>query len=87
MLDAVSQHASEYGIAPGTGSPLRGLSVEYLCLSFLDEVAAAGYGRNSTVKEVEEKVIRGRGARLLCPRDGRPGAAYADCVPDGAAQS
>lgn len=69
-------------LAPGDGSPLRGLCVEYLCSTFVDEVIAAGFDRGAKIYTIEEAVIRGRGASLICPRDRRIGAAYVDCVSD-----
>ena len=35
------------------------------------------------VRQVSNKIRRNIGAKELCPRDGRPGAAYVDCLDDG----
>lgn len=68
------------------GHELRGVSVHYIATSLLDEVGTAGFSRDASVYDIEERVIRGRGASIVCPRDGRLGAAYVDCIngPDGA---
>jgi len=77
-------HALQDTTGPNdAGHPLRGVSVEYLATTFLSEVQGTGMTRNARVYEVEPDVIRGKGETALCPRDGRPGAAYVDCVLDG----
>ena len=55
----------------------------YLRDAFVREAEAAGLTAASTVYEVDQPVIRRRGAQVRCPRDGRPGAAYVDCLADG----
>ena len=72
-------------IQPGPNAPghhLRGLSASYMLDVFLAEVAAAGLSSDSEVREVEPSVIRGKGRDVICPRDGRLGSAYVDCVPN-----
>jgi len=62
------------------GDPFRGLSVHYLGCEFTSDVVALGFGRSARIYEIEERVIRGRGLGVRCPRDGRAGAAYVDVV-------
>ena len=64
------------------GHHLRGLSATYMLDVFLAEVAAVGLSSDSKVYEVEPSVIRGKGKDIICPRDGRLGSAYVDCVPN-----
>ena len=58
------------------GPSLDGVSVGYLRDCFLQEVANAGFAKSSTVYEIEEQIIRGKGAAVVCPLDGRMGASY-----------
>ena len=67
------------------GHRLRGVSATCLLNVFLPEVEAAGLSVDSNVYEVEHKVLRDKGKSVLCPRDGKQGAAYVDCVPNGQA--
>eukprot|EP00931_Biecheleriopsis_adriatica_P076133 TRINITY_DN49882_c0_g1_i1.p1 TRINITY_DN49882_c0_g1~~TRINITY_DN49882_c0_g1_i1.p1 ORF type:complete len:530 (+),score=76.29 TRINITY_DN49882_c0_g1_i1:74-1663(+) len=62
------------------GDPLRGLSVDYLSTSFLEEVVNAGFSKDSVIYEIEEVVIRGKAPKMKCPRDGGTGAAYVDAI-------
>ena len=74
--------------SPGPNDPghlLRGVSAAFMLGVFLLEVVAHGLTRDSKVYEVEPEVIRGKGKDLQCPRDGKLGAAYVDCVPNGQA--
>ena len=64
----------------------KGLSVHYLREHFIGEVLKAGYKRNSAVREIEDLrndehgVIRSKGSKVKCPRDGKMGASYSDCL-------
>ena len=72
--------------SPGPDDPghlLRGISPMYLLNTFLPEVLAQGLSSTSNVHEVEPQVIRGKGKHVMCPRDGKLGAAYIDCVSNG----
>ena len=74
--------------SPGPNEPghhLRGVSAAFMLGVFLIEVVAHGLSRDSKVYEVEPEVIRGKGKNVTCPRDGKLGAAYVDCVPNGQA--
>jgi len=62
------------------GNPLRGISVAYLSTVFLEQVKAFGFDRTAKVYEIEPSVIRGKGKDVICPRDGKPGASYIDCL-------
>lgn len=65
---------------PSLGHPQRGVSVEHLRTEFLEGVRAAGFGSEAKIYELEPLVIRGKGVDVVCPRDGRPGAAYVDAI-------
>eukprot|EP00927_Polykrikos_kofoidii_P053910 TRINITY_DN48430_c0_g1_i1.p1 TRINITY_DN48430_c0_g1~~TRINITY_DN48430_c0_g1_i1.p1 ORF type:complete len:561 (-),score=75.02 TRINITY_DN48430_c0_g1_i1:277-1959(-) len=60
-----------------------GVSVHHLENQFMNEVKARGFTRDATIYDIEPTVIRGKSARVTCPRDGRRGAAYVDVVPRG----
>ena len=80
--------ASSEAQSPGPNEPghhLRGASAAFMLGVFLLEVVAHGLSRDSKVYEVEPEVIRGKGKNVKCPRDGKLGAAYVDCVPNGQA--
>jgi tetratricopeptide (TPR) repeat protein len=63
------------------GHPLRGISVHYLSTTFKTEVLSAGcFSTDSTIYELEPAIIRSKGQRLTCPRDGGLGTAYVDAV-------
>jgi tetratricopeptide (TPR) repeat protein len=64
----------------GLGDPYRAPSVHYLVNGFLRDVEAAGLTSENTISEIEERVIRGKGARNSCPRDGRIGSAFVDAI-------
>eukprot|EP00931_Biecheleriopsis_adriatica_P034170 TRINITY_DN19766_c0_g1_i1.p1 TRINITY_DN19766_c0_g1~~TRINITY_DN19766_c0_g1_i1.p1 ORF type:complete len:755 (-),score=191.37 TRINITY_DN19766_c0_g1_i1:8-2272(-) len=67
------------------GHPLRGISVDYLCTTFLAEVAGAGLEPTARVYEIEPLVIRAKSPSASCPRDSRSGLAYIDCLCEGEA--
>ena len=80
------QQSGLRGSEPGPGEkghPLRGLSVDYIADAFVREVQAADLPANSVVYVIEPKVIRPKGTAVCCPRDGKEGAAYVDCVESG----
>jgi len=58
----------------------NGISVSYLATTFADEVEAAGFSKDTPIYELEPIVIRSKGQHVVCPRDGRPGAAYVDAI-------
>lgn len=62
---------------------LRGVSVDYLATTFLDEICAAGFSKSTMVYEIEPGVIRTKGQDLVCPRDNRMGTAYVDAICPG----
>lgn len=63
------------------GDPLLGLSVKFLLSDFMEDVRQAGFDTDSTVVyDIEERVIRAKGAGRSCPRDGLQGCAYVDAV-------
>ena len=66
---------------------LKGISVEYLSTTLLQEINDAGLDINSaTVYDLENLksnshgLIRRKGAAITCPRDGVKGAAYVDSI-------
>mmetsp|Transcript_8163 Transcript_8163/g.15403 ORF Transcript_8163/g.15403 Transcript_8163/m.15403 type:complete len:916 (-) Transcript_8163:58-2805(-) len=65
------------------GDRLRGISVQYMTTTFLDEVAEKGKSRSSKVYEIEPEIIRSKGEDRICPRDNEIGAAYVDCLDEG----
>jgi len=77
---ALSENCSSDSTDPSLGHPQRGVSVEHLRSSFLEEVSAAGLGPEAKIYELEPPVIRGKSAAVVCPRDGKPGAAYVDSI-------
>merc|ERR1719193_417723 len=76
-----AQEARSEPVASGElGCKLRAPSVHYLTTGFLREVESAGFSRDSTIHEVEPEIIRFKGARLVCPRDGNVGCAFVDTL-------
>ena len=61
---------------------LRGIAPAHLHNVFLPEVAAEGLSPASNIYDVEANVIRSKSKSITCPRDGRLGAAYVDCIPN-----
>ena len=65
---------------------LRGVSVHWLKTSLMFEVHEAGFDKSATIYTLENLhgddlgIIRKKGANVACPRDGRLGAAYVDCL-------
>jgi len=55
-------------------------SVHFLKCDFLADVEAGGFAPDCSVYEIEADIIRARGSDVLCPRDGRLGAAYVDTL-------
>lgn len=72
-------------LAGAPGDPLRGLSVCYLAGQLPSDLGTAGRP-DVKVYEVEPR-IREIGEKSICPRDGRPGAAYVDVAQDAHAGS
>ena len=64
---------------------LRGVSVWHLKHVLLEEVRQTGGSEDSKIYEIEPTVIRAKGPKLICPRDGREGTAYVDAIGDEAA--
>mmetsp|Transcript_17394 Transcript_17394/g.40623 ORF Transcript_17394/g.40623 Transcript_17394/m.40623 type:complete len:670 (-) Transcript_17394:76-2085(-) len=64
----------------GLGHKFRAASSMFLSNGWLREVKAAGLTRRAKVYEIEPCVIRAKGQDVVCPRDGRKGAAYVDCL-------
>lgn len=63
-----------------------GVSVHWLESGFLQEVFDGGYDRQSCIYDIEDLsspqngIIRSKGQNTTCPRDGRMGASYVDCL-------
>jgi len=61
-------------------------SVHHLSTQLMDDIGAAGLGRNSTIYDIENLqsaefgVIRRKGADVICPIDQRKGAAYVHSI-------
>jgi tetratricopeptide (TPR) repeat protein len=73
----------------------KGVSVEYLRTTFINEVKSYNQGKkscvpnntaNKTIYDIEDLrdnrngLIRRKGENIICPRDGKLGAAYVDCL-------
>ena len=64
----------------------KGISVHWLKHGLLGEIESMGYSPSSSVYQIEDLssdthgVIRSKGANVMCPRDGRLGASYVDCL-------
>lgn len=71
--------------ASNQGKPL-GVSVHWLKTGFIDEIQKKGLSGASNIYQVEDLsspkngIIRSKGEDVICPRDGRMGAAYVDCL-------
>ena len=62
-----------------------GVSVYHLETVFLDKVKRAGLTPSSSIYDIENLkgppgLIRREGLEVVCPYDGRPGAAYVHCL-------
>ena len=72
--------------APQQHERNRALSVHYLQTTFLEEIKSFGKDASCTVYQLEDLrrdspgLMRSKGLHLTCPRDGREGRAYVDCV-------
>ena len=58
---------------------IRALSVHYVTTAVLNEVLAEGLSRAACIYDMKALILR-KGEGIVCPRDGKPGAAYVDCV-------
>eukprot|EP00035_Acanthoeca_spectabilis_P013741 m.257702 g.257702 ORF g.257702 m.257702 type:complete len:516 (+) comp15960_c0_seq4:111-1658(+) len=62
----------------------RGVSVHHLITEFKDAVVEAGIDifndSSSLVYDVVNQVVKPKTAKVTCPRDGREGATYVDCL-------
>lgn len=58
----------------------RAPSVHFMKCYFRADVEAGGFAPDCSIYEIEADVIRARGSDVLCPRDGRLGAAYVDTL-------
>ena len=66
---------------------MKGVSIFYLQHVLLQEISDSGIDVNTaTVYDLEDLesetfgVIRSKGAKVICPRDKKLGAAYVDCI-------
>lgn len=78
-LEEEKQEALDYPTKP------LGVSVHWLNTGFIEEVEKYGKTVNSKIYEIEDLrgpngLIRQKGENVVCPRDGRLGAAYVDCL-------
>ncbi len=77
---SIEQSGSSLGLRP------KGVSVHWLNTGFLKEVEDYGKLPSSKIYEIENLhdetngLIRQKGQDVICPRDGRVGAAYVDCL-------
>lgn len=70
-----------------SGEKPKGVSVHWLQTGFMEEVKSTkGLSENSNIYQIENLssdtngVIRSKGEDVLCPFDGRMGAAYVECL-------
>merc|ERR1740129_967489 len=75
-----ARQESKDGSEVSLGHEFRGLSVNYLTTTLFDELRKVRCSIDDTVQECEPKLIRPKGANVVCPRDGKLGAAFVDCV-------
>jgi hypothetical protein len=70
----------------GSGIKPNGVSVHWLQTGLMEEVKKRGLSQFSNIYEIENLsskthgVIRTKGENVICPRDGKMGAAYVDCL-------
>jgi len=62
------------------GHEHRGVSVHHLRKELPLAIEKAGLSCDDSIYSIECDVIRAAGASTTCPRDGRLGAAYVDCI-------
>ena len=68
-----------------SGKPL-GVSVHWLSTGFISDIESHGLTRNNNIYQIEDLrspkngVIRSKGKKVICPHDGKIGAAYVDCL-------
>lgn len=62
------------------GDPLRASSIFYLQTDFCREVKSIGKTLHCPIYELDEPLIRAKGAKQICPRDWREGAAFVDTL-------
>jgi len=58
----------------------KAVSVHHLANDLIQETAAVGQMREAKVYEIEPTVIRPKGEKIVCPRDGIMGSAYVDAL-------
>ncbi|CAK9067295.1 unnamed protein product [Durusdinium trenchii] len=58
----------------------RAVSIGHIATTLQEDILAANLTRDAKVYEIEPDVIRKKGENTICPRDGRIGAAYVDCL-------
>mmetsp|Transcript_88479 Transcript_88479/g.228136 ORF Transcript_88479/g.228136 Transcript_88479/m.228136 type:complete len:627 (-) Transcript_88479:318-2198(-) len=73
-------HADTWHAEDVPGDALRGVSVHYLSTHFIADIEEAGFTRENTIHDIEKVAIRGKGAALACPRDGKIGTAFVDAL-------
>ena len=87
MLNWLTTRCCDSSSATKQNQKIKGVSVHWLKNGFLKEVQATnGLSETSNIYEIENLssdecgVIRSKGKDVVCPRDGRMGAAYVDCL-------
>eukprot|EP00931_Biecheleriopsis_adriatica_P101347 TRINITY_DN76501_c0_g1_i1.p1 TRINITY_DN76501_c0_g1~~TRINITY_DN76501_c0_g1_i1.p1 ORF type:complete len:940 (-),score=239.51 TRINITY_DN76501_c0_g1_i1:39-2858(-) len=58
----------------------RAVSIHHISHDLMREMSLANLEQDSKVYEIEPNVIRKKGESVVCPRDGRLGASYVDCL-------
>mmetsp|Transcript_9598 Transcript_9598/g.12088 ORF Transcript_9598/g.12088 Transcript_9598/m.12088 type:complete len:581 (-) Transcript_9598:106-1848(-) len=73
-------------ISAESEGPPAGVSIHWLKHGFIKEAISMGRSEDSNIYEMEDLrstthgVIRTKGKNTICPRDGKMGAAYVDCL-------
>jgi len=60
--------------------PHRGVSVHHLATSLRCQMREAGLSPDASIYDIEPVIIRPKGARQICPRTRKLGAAYVDSI-------
>lgn len=75
----MSREATEVSVTEDSLTS-KALSHHYLRSTFLDEIRAAGFDSQATIKDIVKQVIEKKGDNVICPWDQKMGAAYVDCI-------
>ncbi|CAB9523546.1 Kinesin light chain [Seminavis robusta] len=88
LRDEAARNPPRPDMIPKPDADLMGVSVHHLKTTFMAHVRMAGFDKSSKIYELENLggpmgVIRRKGVGVLCPMDGKEGAAYVHCLSGG----